>query len=582
MNNEENAVTAPQWSSVSSIEEVAHGSLTTIKRDDKQIVLIRHDDGRFFALDNKCPHEGYALAQGDLKDCKLTCCWHNWKFDITDGSCLVGGEGVRSYDVRENAGQVEIDLADPDPATLFPPLLASLDEGLFKYENDRAARDGIRLLQLGYSPDDLLARVAHYDALHGEYGSTHTLAVAADCGRFLSRLPGPEAMYAIIHAIDMCGDENVRMPPRPRPNPEAGGNLEMIREAAESEDAAKAEALLLGAMDAGATRSEIENWLHVIFSDHFTGFGHPLIYLVKAKELLDRVDDHWKRDIYGSLLYQYILSTREDTLPYMKVYRAEMEKTEPNLDELFKNGNANASFDEETFVATILDASPVDSCVALTTALKNGVDGDRIARALVMAGATRMLRFDPRIEKDPTVAETWVWVTHRFTHACAVQQIIERHPGPDSLRYLFHAVAFINSGKRMDLPVSEIYEIKPQPGSITDLTAAISSHATEQATGIAMQLLSSDEGFQAIRVVLEDLSIQDVVIRPIVVAHLIKTTLAAIETYETHAGFGARSLGILAIVRFLCLGIKERRVHDMVTASIGWVVDGKIPKKLTQ
>ncbi|MFT7618362.1 MAG: nitrite reductase/ring-hydroxylating ferredoxin subunit [Planctomycetota bacterium] len=582
MSNEENNDTSLQWFPVSPIEAIEPGSLTTVKKADKQIVLIRHDDGRFFALDNKCPHEGYALAQGDLKDCKLTCCWHNWKFDITNGSCLVGGEGVRSYAVREADGQVQIDLSDPDPESLYPALFESLDEGIFKHENDRAARDGIRLLQLGYPADQLLARIAHYDALHAEYGTSHALPVAADCGRFLSRLDGPEAMYAIIHAIDMCGDENSRIAPRQRPAPKPNGNLNSIRQAAEQEDASEAEALLLGAIDSGTSRSEIESWLHVIISDHFTGFGHPLIYLVKAKELLDRVGDEWMRDIYGSLLYRYILSTREDTLPYMKVYRGSMESMEDELGAVFTKQSTTTPFDEREFASTILDGAPHEASQALTTALTSGVDNDRIARALVLAGATRMLRFDPKVEKDPSVAETWVWVTHRFTHACAVHQIAQRHPSPDSIRYLFHAVAFINSGKRMDTPAADRVEIKLVPGTIDDFVSSLHARNEQMAIGLALSLLQTDDGFQALRIVLEDLSIQDVVIRPIVVAHLIKTTIAAVETYETHADFAAQDVGMLAIVRFLCLGIKERRVHDMVTASIGWIVDGKIPKKLTQ
>lgn len=570
------------WIDAVALDELENGSLTTIRHDDKQLVLVRRKDGATFALDNKCPHEGYALAQGELKGDKLTCCWHNWKFDVTDGSCILGGEGVRSYATRENGGRVEIDISDPDPETLYPALLDSLTEGLFKHENGRCVRDGIRLLNLGYSPWDLLAFVAHYDALHAEYGTTHALPVAADCGRLLGRLKGTDGMYSVVHAIDVCGDGSTRMPERDRPQPVAGGTLKSIRALAEAEDVRGAESQLLGAFDAGISHGEIESWLQVVFSDHFTGFGHQAIYLVKARELLSQTDGRFARDIYGSLLVNYILATREDTLPYMKSYRLAMVDTENELSALFQAQDADAVFDEGGFRNAVLDSPPHKACTALVETLRSGVPGEIIAQSLVAAGAERMMRFDPAVENDPGIAENWVWVTHRFTHACAVHRLIQRHPGPDSLRYLFHALAFINSGKRMDIDASAREDVVPVAGGVADLLGAIEMRDTQKAMGIAIGMLETPNGYQKIKVLLEDLSIKDVVIRPIVVAHLIKTAAAAIETFDDFEGHAGRAIGLLATIRFLTLGHKERRMHDLVTSSLGWVIEGKIPKKLTQ
>ena len=56
----------------------------------RQIALFTIDD-RIFAVDNRCPHEGYPLAAGNVTDdCVLTCNWHNWKFRLSDGECLLG------------------------------------------------------------------------------------------------------------------------------------------------------------------------------------------------------------------------------------------------------------------------------------------------------------------------------------------------------------------------------------------------------------------------------------------------------------------------------------------------------------
>ena len=41
-------------------------------------VALFHANGRVFAIDNRCPHEGYPLVKGSVNsDCVLTCNWHN-------------------------------------------------------------------------------------------------------------------------------------------------------------------------------------------------------------------------------------------------------------------------------------------------------------------------------------------------------------------------------------------------------------------------------------------------------------------------------------------------------------------------
>jgi nitrite reductase/ring-hydroxylating ferredoxin subunit len=39
-------------------------------------VLLVHEDGHVFALDNRCPHMGFPLERGTVEDGILTCHWH--------------------------------------------------------------------------------------------------------------------------------------------------------------------------------------------------------------------------------------------------------------------------------------------------------------------------------------------------------------------------------------------------------------------------------------------------------------------------------------------------------------------------
>ena len=587
------------WEAVGPLADLAPGSLRTFKKRGSQLVILRTAAGDVRALDNRCPHEGYPLAQGALNDCTLTCNWHNWKFDVRDGTCLLGGEDVRTYPVRVRDGRVEVDLADPPPALLVPRLRQSLEHALGDADTSRAIRDGARLLRAGYDPWTLLADLARYDARHAEYGSTHVLAVAADCGRLLDRYRGADAMYAIAPALDLCAETNARLPERPVPPALAGGGGDAIRAAVEAEDAVGAEGLLRGAFAAGVSRPEIESWLHTILADHFLDFGHPLIYLAKAGELLDRAGEDYARDIFPALLYGIVLGTREDRLPYLRGYFRRLEAMAPEFPRLHAAARPDAPFDPIPVRDAVLDGSAAAAIDAVWSVLERGVPGTAVARALVAAAAHRLFRFDLRWEEDPDVAEGWLSATHRLTFASAVRTAVERFRSPASLHVLFQAVAFIHSGRRMDAPPADrlapgpaaartpaVQQLSTAPRAgrdvVADAVAAVWARRCDEAVERARIALQDPEACARLQHALEDLCLQDRFVLPIFAAHAIKTTVAAFAEHAALAGHPDRDVPVLAAIRFLAAPVRERDLHATVRSSLRWVMEGKVPRKLTQ
>lgn len=558
------------WTPLLDLDDLAPGALKAVKRDGRQLVLARTDDGEVHALDNRCPHEGYPLASGTLKGCDLTCCWHNWKFDVRDGSCRVGGEAVRAFPARVVAGRVEVDLSEPDPSTFFPSWLESLHEGIARHQNGRALRDAVRLLHGGYDPWMLLAEVARHDADHAEYGSTHALALAADCGRMFDRYPGARAAYALAPAIDMCGEANRLRSARLRPEPLPGADEAALRAAVEDERPEQAEGLLLGAFEAGVPRAEVEGWLYGVLADHFLDFGHPLIYLVKAQELFDRAGDEHAPAVLASLLFSIVYGTREDTLPYMHAHARRFDELPLDVGE-----RPDAPLDAASFRHAVLDAPRADGAMdALLGALRAGVPHAMLARELVVAAAERLLRFDPALDARGDVAENWLFATHRLTFASAVRNAVERWPDPGRARLLAQAVAFLHTGRPMDL--AERPATDPEPG---DPLEAVRAGDPEAAVRRA---LHPDLDLEELRPRVEDLVLADPAVRPIVVAHAIKTPLAAFEEAAALGDHPLRALPVAAALRFLASPVRERRVQQAVTTSIEWVVEGKVPRKLTQ
>ncbi len=68
--------------------ELAPGDLRRVEVEG-HVGVVGNVDGDFHALADSCPHHGASLSEGTLKGTRLTCPWHAWSFDITDGRCLV-------------------------------------------------------------------------------------------------------------------------------------------------------------------------------------------------------------------------------------------------------------------------------------------------------------------------------------------------------------------------------------------------------------------------------------------------------------------------------------------------------------
>src|SRR5918996_2752536 len=63
--------------------------------------------GKYYAISNRCMHEGGPLSEGELKDGIVTCPWHGWKYSIIDGkSPHKGGDSVDSYETRVLKGKL--------------------------------------------------------------------------------------------------------------------------------------------------------------------------------------------------------------------------------------------------------------------------------------------------------------------------------------------------------------------------------------------------------------------------------------------------------------------------------------------
>ncbi len=563
-----------RWVPVALIDDLTDG-VKAVQADGLSLLIGRTGGGALFAVDDRCPHEGYPLRQGVLDDCVLTCAWHNWKFDVRDGSNLLGGEGVPRWPVRRNGDEIEVDVRRPAAEVLVPQRLASLRAGLRDGDLDRSLRDAGRLLQAGVSPATVLGEIARDDARRAEFGLTHVLPVCGDLAELVPQ-GGIDALPLLAPALALSCERDVRLPPRARSEPLARGDRAALLRIVEQENVELAEAVVRGQARAG--RPDLESWLLSATAQHFTDFGHSLIFLLRARPLIAGLDAEGRADLWGGFAVHLALATREDTLPYLRRYVRSLDERAADLPALFAAARDDAALDEAGLRGAALDGTAAEACDALWSALEGGAAAPRVARVLVLAAAERLLRFDLAVEFDGDVAEGWLWATHRLTFASAVREVADAWNDPDVLRFLLQAVAFVNSGRGMDAPPDRRPAGGTTRGTVEQLRAALSGRRPEEAMALCRGAAWTPEERRA----LLDPGLGDRFVRPIFAAHGLKTAVAALRELDALGEHPDRSLPAVAAARFLTSPVLEAGRLDAARRALRFLVDGKPPRKLTQ
>lgn len=95
---------------VAATGEVPAGEGRVVEVGGKSVALF-NVDGRYYAIDNVCPHRGGPLGEGDLDGQVVSCPWHAWRFDVATGA-NVNNPAVKAgcYAVTEEGGGVYVQI----------------------------------------------------------------------------------------------------------------------------------------------------------------------------------------------------------------------------------------------------------------------------------------------------------------------------------------------------------------------------------------------------------------------------------------------------------------------------------------
>ena len=108
------ATTIKGYVRVGTLEELKLRGCTVVTGGGHTIAVYCHED-QVYAVDNRCPHMGFPLDRGTVRDGILTCHWHHARFDLASGGTFDPfADDVRSFPVSLVDGEVWVNPAPPE------------------------------------------------------------------------------------------------------------------------------------------------------------------------------------------------------------------------------------------------------------------------------------------------------------------------------------------------------------------------------------------------------------------------------------------------------------------------------------
>jgi len=96
------------YRTVAKVGDIAEGHGRAFEVAGRTIAVF-HEGGKYYAIDDCCPHMGASLAEGSLEDGVVVCPDHAWRFSIHDGTwCDYRRQKIDCFDVRVAGDEIQV------------------------------------------------------------------------------------------------------------------------------------------------------------------------------------------------------------------------------------------------------------------------------------------------------------------------------------------------------------------------------------------------------------------------------------------------------------------------------------------
>ena len=462
---------------VCTLDELKHDGHRVVAAQGRTI-LVLIDEDTVYALDNRCPHMGFPLHRGSVRDGILTCHWHHAKFDLAGGCTLDPfADDVPAFPVEVRNGAVYL---DPRPAEKDQRRhwTGKLTEGLEQNIRLVLAKSVIGLDELG-AADEVIAQAALFGVSNRAAGWSTGLSILTAMANVLPALAPEDRPLALYHGLVHVGRSTENQSPsfdlEPLDTSETRPEryIDWFRRFIDSRSEDAAERTLRTAIRVGLPQDVVATMIFAACTDHlYIDEGHSLDFANKAFELLDHIGWQHAEAILPSLVPNLVRASRSEEssswrhpvdLPLL------LNSVYAELDALVAEGGEtlNGWDGHQALAETILDGEPPAIVDGLCDLIRRGVPLKELSAAVAYAAARRPVHFHVSNEFGD-----WDTVHHTFTYTNAVDQAMRRAPSNLLARGIFDGAMSVYLERFLNVPKQPLPKPSGGPSGNADLFGA--------------------------------------------------------------------------------------------------------------
>ena len=102
-----------RWIDIGAEANIVGTRPLTADIDGTAVIVVRCPEG-YFAVEDRCTHDGEPLAGAEVEDCEIICPRHFARFSLKTGEALTppAYEPVRTFNVRAENGRILVLVPD--------------------------------------------------------------------------------------------------------------------------------------------------------------------------------------------------------------------------------------------------------------------------------------------------------------------------------------------------------------------------------------------------------------------------------------------------------------------------------------
>ena len=523
-----------------------------------------------FAIDNRCPHMGFPLDRGSVKDGILTCHWHHARFDLASGGAFdLFADDVPVFPVSIEGDEVYVDLSQRRDLAAYNS--KRLRDGLEQNLSLVAAKAVINLVD-PESPETVVEpfKIAldfgsRYRANGWAMGQTINTCML-NLAPYLKPADRRRALYQGVTAVSR---DTAGMAPRflIEPLPDAATDMPTLkrwfRQFVLVRDAEGAERCIATAIQTGASPQEVAGMFFAAVTDYrYLTIGHVADFTNKAFEALDRAGWSAAQPVLTSLTPAYVNGTRMEErnewrhpIDLKAMLEEAFAKIPPAL--AAGEGKTRSPHTMANTVEVLLSDDPQAIVALLLQALADGSSKEELAQLVSYAAARRIAHFHISNEFGD-----WDTVLHTFTYANAIQQAMRRAPSVELLRGVFDAAMSVYLDRFLNIPSTPLPEVEANGEAPADLLAEFlvllnkQQQVNEAGALVAKYLASSGPPEELLA------TLGTALLREDQDFHTIQTVETAVAQYQLLRGRPEAQHALIAAARYLAAHAPTPRAQN--------------------